>query len=384
MKGYTKPNGKFVTIGENQTAFVPVNLPPRVTYDREMIMLLSKAERMVGELKGKGGELENPHILLRAYLKRDAVLSSKIEGTLASLEDLNRHEAVGNILKKSQDDLRLFEVINYVNALEWALKKVRDENRDVDLHIVQEAHRILMTGVRGQEKNPGKLRNQQNWIVKERGRRSRVVYTPPPPSEVPNLLRNLEKFLQKDHSNIPVLLQCAMIHYQFEAIHPFLDGNGRVGRLLLPLILSRRGLLPEPLLYLSAFFDVHLKEYYDGLLEVSRKSRWSSWIKFFLHAFATQAKETINGIQKMVDLQKRYRNMLNDRNASGKTNMLMEKLFENPYVTITGAKKFLDVSYPTARSVIITLADAGILKKIDITHKSKLFVAWEIEDVLRV
>lgn len=382
MKGYTKPNGKFVTIDENQTAFVPVSLPPRVTYDREMIMLLSKAERMVGELKGKGGELENPHILLRAYLKRDAVLSSKIEGTLASLEDLNRHEAVGNILKKSQDDLRLFEVINYVNALEWALKKVRDENRDVDLHVIQEAHRILMTGVRGQEKNPGKLRNQQNWIVKEQGRKSRVVYTPPPPSEVPNLLRNLEQFLQKDHSNIPVLLQCAMIHYQFEAIHPFLDGNGRVGRLLLPLILSRRGLLPEPLLYLSAFFDVHLKEYYNGLLEVSRKSRWSSWIKFFLHAFIIQAEETINGIQRMVDLQKRYRNVLNDRNASGKTNMLMEKLFENPYVTITGAKKFLDVSYPTARSVIITLVDAGILKKIDITHKSKLFVAWEIEGVL--
>lgn len=384
MKGYTKPNGKFVTIGESQTAFVPVNLPPRVTYDREMIMLLSKAERMVGELKGKGGELENPHILLRAYLKRDAVLSSKIEGTLASLEDLNRHEAVGNILKKNQDNLRLFEVINYVHALEWALKKVRGEHRDVDLHIIQEAHRILMTGVRGQEKNPGKLRNQQNWIVKEQGRGNHVVYTPPPPSEVPNLLRNLEKFLQNDHSNIPVLLQCAMVHYQFEAIHPFLDGNGRVGRLLLPLILSRRGLLPEPLLYLSAFFDVHLKEYYNGLLEVSRKSRWSSWIKFFLRAFAIQAEETINGIQKMVDLQKKYRNMLNDRNASGKTSMLMEKLFENPYVTISGAKKFLDVSYPTARSVIITLVDAGILKKIDIIHKSKLFVAWEIEDALKV
>lgn len=384
MKGYTKPNGKFVTIGENQTAFIPVNLPPRVTYDREMIMLLSKAERTVGELKGKGGELENLHILLRAYLKRDAVLSSKIEGTLASLEDLNRHEAVGNILKESQDNLRLFEVINYVDALEWALKKVRDENRDVDLHIIQEAHRILMTDVRGQEKNPGKLRNQQNWIVKGQGRWSRVVYMPPPPSKVPNLLRNLEEFLQKDHSNIPVLLQCAMVHYQFEAIHPFLDGNGRVGRLLLPLILSRRGLLPEPLLYLSAFFDVHLKEYYNGLLEVSRKSRWSSWIKFFLHAFAVQAEETINGIQKMVDLQKRYRNMLNDRNASGKTGMLMEKLFENPYVTISGAKKFLGVSYPTTRSVIITLVDAGILKKVDIIHKSKLFVAWEIEDALKV
>ena len=326
-------------------------------------MLLANAERKVGELKGKGDELKNPHILLKSYLKREAVISSRIEGTLASIEDLNRYEAMGSVGSQGTDRLRLLEVVNHVHALEWALKKIKDEDHDVDLTIIRETHKILMKGVRGQEQNPGQFRDKQNVIVETEGTRTKVIFTPPPHERVPKLLESLERFLQAEHGVISVLIQCAMIHYQFEAIHPFGDGNGRIGRLLILLILCKKNILPEPLLYLSSFFDLYLKEYYDGLLEVSRKSRWNRWIKFFLRAFVVQSEETISNIQKLVNLQEQYRNILNSQNASGKTIWLMEHLFENPYITVPRASKLLNSSYPTANSSIKILVKTGILNK---------------------
>ena len=378
LKTYTKPNGRFVANSDNQLTFLPQDLPPQVTYDKEMIMLLAAAERSVGELKGKGGELENPHILLRSYLKREAVLSSRIEGTLASLDDLNRYEVVGSIGRRNADSLRLLEVINYVSALELALERVSEGGRDIDLGIIQETHKILMTGVRGQEKSPGEFRDRQNWIISGR----RVIFAPPPPEGIPALLRSLEGFILERHDDIPALVQCAMIHYQFEAIHPFRDGNGRIGRLLLPLILHRKGLLPEPLLYLSAFFERHSDEYYGGLLDVSRKSRWGRWIKFFLRAFAVQAEETIGGIQRLVELQRQYSRILHERNASGNAVLLMGRLFENPYVIVPDAKKFLDTSYQTANSAVTALVKAGILDRTDIVSRSRVFLAKGIGEAL--
>ena len=383
FSGYTKPNGILEANTNGIMTFVPRDLPPRITYDREMIMLLANAERKVGELKGKGDELKNPHILLRSYLKREAVVSSRIEGTLASIEDLNRYEAMGSVGSQGTDKLRLLEVVNHVHALEWALEKIKDENHDVDLTIILETHKILMRRVRGQEKNPGKFRNEQNAIIKTEGTRTKVTFTPPPHEKVPKLLENLERFLQAEHGDISVLIQCAMIHYQFEVIHPFGDGNGRIGRLLILLILCKKNILPEPLLYLSSFFDLHLKEYYDGLLEVSRKSRWNRWIKFFLRAFVVQSEETIGNIQKLASLQEQYRNILNSQNASGKTIRLMEHLFENPYITVPRASKLLNSTYPTANNSIKILVKAGILKQTNLIHRSKIFVAEEIEDALK-
>ena len=378
LEKYTKPNGSLVVNNNNQLAFVPKDLPPSVAYDREMIMLLAEAERRVGELKGKGDELKNPHILLGSYLRREAVLSSRIEGTLASLDDLNRYEVVGNVGIGNVDSLRLLEVINYVHALELALKRVGEGDQEIDLSIIREAHKILMTRVRGQEKSPGEFRNRQNWVMF----REKVVYAPPPTETVPALLRSLETFIQEEHGDIPVLVQCAMIHYQFEAIHPFRDGNGRIGRLLLPLILHKKGLLPEPLLYISSFFDRHLEEYYGGLLEVSRRSRWNRWIKFFLRAFAVQAEETISSVKRLVYLQRHYSNILHQRNASGNAVFLMENLFKNPYVTVPDAKKILGISYQSASGVITALVKAGILYRTDIVSRSRVFLAGEIEEAL--
>ena len=232
--GYTAPNGTIEADGDGQMTFVPRRLPPDVAYDSEMVMLLAEAERKVGELRGKGGELDNPRVLLKSNLKREAVYSSRIEGAPASVEDLNMYEAVGGIGGAKMGRLRLREVVNYLVSLEWTMKRMRDGRREIDLEMMLEAHRMLMTGVRGNEKDPGRLRDRQNWIVASRRTGAVVVYTPPPPEMVPGLLGDLEAFFRTDHRDIPALVKCAMAHYQFEAIHPFRDGNGRIGRLLLP------------------------------------------------------------------------------------------------------------------------------------------------------
>ncbi len=384
LKRYTKPNGVFVANSDNRLAFVPKDLPPRISYDSEMILLLAEAERSVGELKGMGGEIENPHILLRAYLKHEAVLSSRIEGTLASLDDLNVYEAVGNIDRRQADNTRLWEVVNYVNALEQSLMTARETGHNISLDVIRRAHRILMKDVRGQEKNPGEFRKNPNYIIASYGRRTEIIYTPPPAERVLPLLESLVGFLQERHDNIPVLIQCAMMHYQFEAIHPFGDGNGRIGRLLLPLVLHKKGMLPEPLLYLSAFFERNSGEYYDGLLEVSRKSRWNVWIKFFLRAFSAQAKSTINGIRGMVQLQKQYGRILREANARGNDISLMEHLFANPYITVPSAGRFLDVSYQSAKGTVMNLVNLGILEQTNIVNKSRVFLAREIEEALKM
>ena len=384
LSKFTKPNGKFEANRDGQRTFVPHDLPPAVTYDHEVIRLLAMAERKVGELKGKGSELENPHILIRAYLKKEAVLSSKIEGTLASLKDLNKQEAVGSIGKKNTDNLRLREVINYVNALEESLDTIQNSEQRVDLDMLKKAHKKLLTGVRGHDKKPGKFRDQQNWVTVTSGTKRKIVYTPPLPERVPTLLENLEEFFQEDHENLSVLIQCAVMHYQFEAIHPFLDGNGRIGRLMLPLVLCEKEILPEPLLYLSAYFDRHREQYYGGLLKVSQKSQWREWIKFFLRAFIEQANEAIDNIQKLVALMRKYKKILRTRNTSSNVVLLMEHLFSNPYITIPRATQFLNVTYPSAKNTVMMLVETGILKQTDIRYKSKVFIAEEIEEILNV
>ena len=380
FSGYTKPNGTVITSQSGLQTFVPADLPPSFEYDLDMIKLLTRAERTMGELKGRGYSLKNPHILLRIYLKREAVVSSRIEGTLASIDDLNKYEVLG-IGKAFAERLRLHEVVNHVDALDWALDKIKNDKFRIDLDLIRKAHKILLGGVR--EQSPGEFRDQQNMIVKTGVRKSKIVYTPPPPNMIPNLLDQFEKFCIETHDDIPVLIQCAMIHYQFEAIHPFGDGNGRLGRLLVLLMLCKRGLLPEPLLYLSAFFDEHRDEYYNGLLEVSRKSAWVPWIKFFLQAFAIQSAEALDNIEKLVDLQEKYRRTLLDRNASGNAIALLEALFKNPYISIPVAQKILKVSYPAAKRTVHILVDEGILMPTDIPHRSKIFVALEIEVTLR-
>ena len=380
--GYDRPNGT-VTRKDGVWAFVPNLLPPQVSYDPETVSLLTKASGLIGELNGIGNTIENPHLLIRLHMKREAVASSKIEGTLASIEDLNTYEALGSFLKSDSERLRMPEVVNCMNAIDWAWKQIRDEKQPLDLGVILGAHRILMTGIAGGDKNPGKFRAVQNWIVSRAPLRTRVVYVPPQPDSLTKLLQNLEDFCHDGHDEIPVLVQCAMAHYQFEAIHPFGDGNGRIGRLLILLLLCQRGVLTAPLLYMSAFFDQHKSVYYERLLEVSRNSDWDSWLKFFLGAFVTQTTETISGIRRLQDLRQRYRNMLRDARATANTFTVMDSLFRNPHVTVPVAKRLIDKSYATAKRSIGVLVDLGILTQSNARYQSRIYVAFGIYEALR-
>jgi Fic family protein len=214
--------------------------------------------------------------------------------------------------------------------------------------------------------------------------KQKIVYTPPPPEKVMELLQNVEKFIQESDDSLSILIKCAILHYQFEAIHPFADGNGRIGRLIIPLMLFEKGILPQPLLYISAYFDSHLEQYYEGLLAVSQKSKWREWIKFFLTAIVEQATDTIRNIQRLRDLQRKYREILHKKNPSSNVIHLMEDLFANPYMTVPKAQKLLKVTYPAAKNAVMILVNAGILKPVKMTYTSKVFLAEEIEAALHV
>ncbi len=378
--GFTKPNGSLER-SKGRVTFVPNTLPPPAFYDIRTVMLLVAAERKIGELRGMGDMLTDLRVLTRICLKREAVMSSKIEGTMASLDDLNRHEAIGDIRGIDAENLRLAEVVNYVHASEWMLKQAGQHDRQIDLDLIRTAHGMLLEGVGGQDRTPGEFRRRQNFIVKTRVKRE-IVYTPPPPGRLPILLKNLETFMQEDHEKIPELVQCAIMHYQFEAIHPFGDGNGRVGRLLLLAVLSKKGVLPEPLMHLSAYFERYREEYYEGLLETSRKSRWREWFAFFLRAFIDQADEAIRNIKTLVEMRTKYREMLEERNSGGNAIRLTEHLFANPYITIPRAADFLHVTYPTAKRAVVALVEAGILTETNTRRPSRVFLAREVRSVL--
>lgn len=380
--GYDCPNGT-VTHKKGVWTFVPNILPPQVSYDPEMVSLLTKATGLIGELNGIGNTVENPHLLIRLHMKREAVASSKIEGTLASIEDLNTYEALGSFLKSDAERLRMPEVVNYVNAIDWAWGQIRDKKQPLNLDVILGAHRILMTDIAGGDKNPGEFRAVQNLIVGREPLREWIVYVPPPPDSLNKLLQNLEDFCHDEHDDIPVLVQCAMIHYQFEAIHPFGDGNGRIGRLLILLLLCQRGVLTEPLLYMSAFFDQHKSMYYEHLLEVSRNSDWDSWLKFFLRAFVAQTAETVDGIRRLQDLRQRYQRILRDAKANINAFTVMDSLFRNPHVTVPVAQRLLNMSYATAKRSIRTLVNLGILTQSNARYQSRIYVAFDIYEALR-
>lgn len=383
-KDYPKPNGTFALNEEDETTFVPNLLPPKLYFDNEMIMLLAKATERLGQLKGVGPLLPNPHLLIRPYLQREAVLSSMIEGTLASMSDLFRYEALGDIDEEDVGRLRIKEVNNYVRALEINLKKIREGSDKLGINLIKNSHGILLEGVRGEDKRPGEFRETQNYVARIDGANTEIIYTPPALDHLVELLENFEEFLQTSSENIHELIQCAILHYQFEAIHPFGDGNGRIGRLLITLFLIERKILPEPLLYLSAYFEKNVEEYRKGLLAVSQKSKWREWVKFFLKGIIVQAEDAIEHTKTLITLQDKYRKILGDIQASANSFRLVEYLFANPYLTYSRAMHFMDVTFPTAKRNVDKLVELNILTEISTGERGKKFVAHEIEQSLLI
>ncbi|MFQ5804219.1 MAG: Fic family protein [Candidatus Methylomirabilales bacterium] len=364
--------GRCVKTPQGYWAFVPNPLPPEIPYNPELTALLSEADRTLGQLAGVGRLLPNPHLLVAPYVRREAVLSSRIEGTQASLGDLFFFEAAPAEPPRVPD---VREVYNYVRALEYGLARLKD--LPLSSRLVREIHARLMEGVRGAHLTPGEFRQSQNWIGPPGCTLHEATFVPPPLHEMKDAMGLWEKYLYSE-SPEPPLVQCALMHYQFEAIHPFLDGNGRVGRLLITFFLCERGHLPQPLLYLSAFFEGYRDEYYRRLLAVSQQGDWPGWIAFFLRGVSEQATDAVQTAERILDLQSAYRERIQGRRSPGPTLDILGGLFVNPYVTITGARKKYGVNFHTAQAAIDLLCEAGILREVTGRQRNRIYCAEEL------
>jgi Fic family protein len=332
-------------------------------------MRLAEAERAVGRLSGVGTTLPNPYLLINPFIRREAVLSSRIEGTQASLSDLLFFEAAPSAPARVAD---VHEVANYVRALESGLEPER--KLPLSLRLIREMHRILMTGVGGSHLTPGEFRRSQNWIGPPGSKLDDAIVVPPPVPEMNAALDALEKHLH-DRSDLPALIRLALIHYQFEAIHPFLDGNGRIGRLLISLLLCEWRLLPSPLLYLSAFFEKRRQEYYHRLLAVSQKGEWESWVEFFLSGVAEQALDAVRRAARLSALRDEYHARLQRARASALLLKLVDGLFHHPAITVPGAARQLNVTQRAASQNVGKLVQAGILAEATGRARYRIFVA---------
>jgi Fic family protein len=365
--------GHTVSLGP-YSAFVPAPLPPALEWTPRLIGVLSDADRLIGRLAGEGGRLPNPHVLVRPFVRREAVLSSKIEGTQATLGELLAAEA-GAVVERSPEDLR--EVGNYVIALEQGIVLLKE--LPLCIRLIRELHEKLMEGVRGQHATPGLFRRTQNWIGGPGSTPATATFIPPPPGEVEPCLAAWEKFVHE--SQLPPLVTIALAHYQFEAIHPFLDGNGRVGRLLITLFLIERKILPTPLLYLSAFFEATRRDYYEGLRGVSMRGAWLEWLEYFLLEIARMSEDALSRAIRINDLLAVWRNKV----ASYSTNTplrAVDLLAANPFLTISGAASQLKLAFTTAQRAIERLEKNDIVQRISDAKRDRVYCAQALLDIL--
>ena len=364
--------GSVIRAEPGYLAFVPSPLPPRIEWDDDLVMALSRADTALSELSGLGSQLPDPHLLISPYLRQEAVLSSRIEGTQASLSELLIDELQPE--PSARGDVR--EVRNYVRAMEHGIARLSD--LPLSLRLVREIHGVLLEGVRGEYATPGEFRRSQNWIGRPGSTIDTADYVPPPPEEMNETLRQWERFVH-ERDALPVLVQCALLHEQFEAIHPFLDGNGRVGRLLITLFLCERGRLSQPLLYLSAYFESSRTDYYDALQAVRTDGDWRNWLLYFLSGVDQVAHWAAEQAHALVSVRERFRAELGDR---AKDVALLDQLFRQPYVTVATATQLLGVTDPTARSVIRRLEHAGLLHEMTGRGWGRVYESRPILDIL--
>jgi Fic family protein len=353
---------------------VPAPLPPAIEWTPRLVGVLSDADRLIGRLAGEGGRLPNPHVLMRPFVKQEAVQSSRIEGTQATLGELLAAEA-GAAVERSPDDLR--EVGNYVVALEHGISLLRE--LPICVRLIRALHQKLMDGVRGEHAAPGVFRRTQNWIGRPGSTLATATFIPPPPGEIEPCLADWEKFIHQ--SELPPLVTIALAHYQFEAIHPFLDGNGRVGRLLITLFLIERKVLPTPLLYLSAFFEASRRDYYEGLRAVSQRGAWPDWLEYFLLGVARMSEDSLSRATRINDLLAGWRSRLTGR-STGTPLRIVELLAANPFLTIKGAAGQLKMAFTTAQRAIEHLEHSGILQPVSDAKRDRVYCAKTLLGIL--
>jgi Fic family protein len=371
------PAGKCVKTLQGYCAFTPNPLPPPIDIDGELIKLLSDADRLLGELSGTGRVLKNPYLLIGPYLRREAVSSSKIEGTQSSLSDLFYYEASETKRPKIPD---VKEVQNYVSAMENGIGLLQE--LPISTRLICKMHLALMSGVRGEHGTPGELRRSQNWIGPPGCSLDEAVFVPPTVEEMNVALGELEKYINADQKE-PFLVQAALIHYQFEAIHPFIDGNGRIGRALITLFLCQKGTLSQPLLYLSEFFEKYRDEYYRRLLLVSQKGDWHNWFAFFLRGVIRMAEDALINSKSILDLHDRYMQLINqERKVPEIVHRLLGEVFTSPVISIAKLSRKWAVPYNSLKAGIVRMERLGILREVTGRHRNRLYASDELLKIL--
>lgn len=356
-------------------SFIPKKLPPHIEFDQKLALALSKADSTLSKLSGVGLLLPNPDLLVTPYLKKEALSSSRIEGTRISLSEFYLAEATG----KEDKEPNASEVNNYIKAMNYALEKIRSQA--IDLNLIQKMHEILMNQVRGKDKQPGEYRQIQNWIGPPNSRPQDASFVPPPPGIIPSLLQEMVDYLNT-YDEMPLLIKTALLHYQFETIHPFCDGNGRIGRALIVLHLCKKNKLTQPLLYISGFFEKYRTEYIRVLQEANKRGKFKEWILFFLEAIKEQSQEALEKATQLQRLKETYRDKIQAETQSTSMLQAVDTLFINPYMQITGLERQIGATYPTAKRIVERLVELHILKQINDTQRNKTYLATEIMEII--
>lgn len=356
----TSRSGRYIDTGTGYKSFVPNKLPPNppINIDNEIQSLLSLADRKLGRLDGITEILPNPDLFVAMYVKKEALISSQIEGTQASLVDILDTDSVDNSEKRND----IADVVNYVAAMNYGLERLK--TLPISLRLIREIHAKLISGVRGSTKNPGEFRKTQNWIGPKGCTLKNASFVPPSVPDMNIAMGELETFIHDD-SYIPALIKIAMIHAQFETIHPFLDGNGRMGRLLITFWLCEQNILSQPLLYLSYYFKKNRNEYYQKLMDVRFKGAWEEWIKFFLTGVAEVSDEATLTAKMVLELKASISNLIVSQNLGGHAQRLLDYLFYSPVITRNDIVEKIGVSYPTAGDLIDNLCKNGVLHDVN-------------------
>jgi len=382
-------SGILINTINGQRAFLPHPLPPTDLKIESVVTLLTQAARKVAELDVLSqNSIINAHLLTHPLKRAEAVSSSRMEGTITSVSDLLRFDIEGD-KKDLRPDTK--EVSNYIRALDYAITYVQNSENNattglIDKTLIKHIHALLLKDItqkhRGADIEPGKIREEQNFI----GRTLNIAdarFIPPPPTKVEECLNDLENYMtDRIRHDIDPLIKAALIHYQFETIHPFPDGNGRVGRVLIPLLFIKHGLIKEPVLYLSNFFEQHQKIYVDHLYNISAKNDWIAWIDFFLRAVISQSEGMSNKIRKLSDLHDSYTRRFDHGRASAKTLSLINTIFEYPIITIPFAMDQIGLKYPATKNNVEKLIEVGVLQEYPThTHPQKYW-AKEVFDII--
>jgi Fic family protein len=350
-------------------AFVPQPLPPDppVQLEGALQKSLSDADRALGRLDGSIQTLPDPDLFVFMYVRKEAVLSSQIEGTQSSIQDVIAAEAkIMNASRRSD----AYEVINYITAMNYGIERLA--TLPVSGRLFCEIHERLVRNVRGSNLTPGEIRTSQNWIAGSLP--SNAVFVPPPPEEVPQALSDLEKFLHMD-SQLPLLVKIGLAHAQFETIHPFLDGNGRVGRLLITFLLCEREALTKPVLYLSYYFKQHRAEYYERLQAVRDAGKWEEWLTFFLTGVKVVSNQAVETARQILNLRENDRSLIVNKlgRAAGNGHKVLEHLYQNPVVSVNEVERITGTTYAAANQLVANLTDQGILEELTGLKRNRRF-----------